>query len=356
MGLEKLRQEIDAIDKNIIKLINERYRHVQEVGKWKKNCSHAIYVPEREKSLLENLEKFNEGPLTNKTLRAVYREIMSGALALEHPLNIAFFGCEASFTQLAALAKFGRSVNYVPRSSISDVFNDVEAERVNYGCVPIENSTEGPVNHTLDMLINSSVQICSEINMKIHHNLMAECEMSKIKKVYSHIQVIGQCRSWIQQNLPGVEVVEASNSTKAAEIAKQEKFSAAIASSLAAEIYKLNILAENIEDAPDNTTRFMILGKQEPQKTGDDKTSICFAIRDRIGALYDSLLPFKEEGITLSMIESRPSKRRNWEYFFFIDLLGHKTDKHVKKSLDKLENMAQSLRILGSYPRSNHIL
>lgn len=351
--LKDLRSKIDAIDRKIVKLINERYRHVLDVGKWKKGCSHAIYVPEREKAVFENLEKINNGPMTNITLRAVYREIMSGAIALEHPLRVGFFGLEASYTHLAAMAKFGHSVDYSHKNSISDVFNDLEADRIDYGCVPIENSTEGAVNHTLDMFINSNAKICSEINMRIHHNLMAKCSKKEIKKVYSHIQVLSQCRCWLQENLPGVEIVEAANSTKAAETAAREKYSAAISSSLAAEIYKLKILAENIEDIPDNTTRFMIIGKQEPKKTGDDKTSICFALKDRVGALYDSLLPFKNQKITLTMIESRPSKKKNWEYYFFIDMLGHRTDPKIQKALDELEGMSQAMRVLGSYPRFN---
>ncbi|MFZ2654493.1 MAG: prephenate dehydratase [Victivallales bacterium] len=354
--LNELRKEIDNIDEQIIKLINERYRHVIEIGHLKKKTSHEIYVPEREKSLIARLDKLNKGPMTPQAMRAIYREVMSGAISLEKPLRIGFFGPEASFTHLAALGKFGHCAKYVPKTSISDVFNDVEAERIDYGVVPIENSTEGAINHTLDMLINSSVKICAEINMRIHHNLLAKCRKNQIKKVYSHAQVLGQCRSWIQENLPGVETIETSSSTKASKIASEEKYSAAISSTLAAEIYKLKIIADNIEDNADNTTRFLVLGWQEPRQTGDDKTSICYAIKDRVGALYDSLLPFKNEKVTLTMIESRPSKRKNWEYYFFLDFHGHHEDPAPQKALVKLREMCQFVRILGSYPRSRDIL
>ncbi len=354
--LNELRKEIDGIDEKIIKLINERYKHVIEIGHLKKKTSHEIYVPEREKSLIDRLDKINKGPMTPQALRAIYREIMSGAISLEKPLKIGFFGPEASFTHLAALGKFGHCASYVAKASISDVFNDVEAERIDYGVVPIENSTEGAINHTLDMLINSTVKICSEINMRIHHNLLSKSGMKDIKKVYSHAQVLGQCRSWLQEHLAGVEIVESSSSTKASKIASEEKFSASISSSLASELYKLNIIADNIEDSADNTTRFMVIGRQEPRPTGDDKTSICFAIRDRVGALYDSLLPFKDEKITLTMIESRPSKRKNWEYYFFLDFLGHIEDPAPQRTLEKLKDMCQFVRILGSYPRSKDML
>ncbi len=355
-NLNELRKKIDGIDGQILKLINERYRHVIEVGHFKKKTAHAIYVPEREKAIIERLDKLNKGPLTPHALRAIYREIISGAISLEKPLTIGFFGPEASFTHLAALGKFGHCAKYVPKASITDVFSDVEAERIDYGVVPIENSTEGAINHTLDMLINSSVKICSEINMRIHHNLLAKCRKEQIRKVYSHAQVLGQCRSWIQENLPGVEVIESSSSTKASKVASEEKYSAAISSTLAAELYRLDIIADNIEDIADNTTRFLVLGWQEPRPTGDDKTSICYAIKDRVGALYDSLLPFKNEKVTLTMIESRPSKRKNWEYYFFLDILGHHEDAAPQKALEKLKDMCQFVRILGSYPRSRDIL
>jgi len=244
----------------------------------------------------------------------------------------------------------------VAKASISDVFNDVEAERIDYGVVPIENSTEGAINHTLDMLINSTVKTCSEINMRIHYNLLSKSGMKDIRKVYSHAQVLRQCRNWLQGHLPGVETVESSSSTEASKIASEEKYSASISSSLAGELYKLNVVADNIEDNADNTTRFMVIGRQEPRPTGDDKTSICFVIRNRVGALYDSLLPFKDGKITLTMIEIRPSKCKNREHYFFLDFLGHAKDPAPQRTLEKLKEMCQFVRILGSYPRSKDIL
>lgn len=357
MDISELRKGIDEIDEKILELINKRYELVKKVGEWKNSHASAIYVPEREKSIYKRLEKLNKGPASKEALIAIFREIMSGALALEKPLEIAYFGQEASFTHLAALAKFGHCATYIPRSSIRDVFSDVETSRLDYGVVPVENSTEGAVNHTLDMFINSSAKICAEVNMRIHHNLLAASgNIKDIKKIYSHAQVFGQCRNWLQENMPHAELIEVSNSSKAAQRAKKEKNSAAIASSLAAEIYKLKILSANIEDNLDNTTRFLVIGRQDPSPTRDDKTSICYAIKDRVGALYDSLLPFKEENITLTLIESRPSKRKNWEYFFFVDLLGHISDEKVKKALAKVEQTCQFMKILGSYPRTGDIL
>ncbi len=356
MDLNEIRVGIDAVDKKIVELLNERFEYVKKVGEWKKNKNHEIYVPEREKALLEKLSDINKGPISNEVLRSIYREIMSGAIALEQPLNISYLGPEASFSQLAALAKFGRSVEYSSKSSISDVFKDVEIERSDYGCVPIENSTEGAVNHTLDMFINSNVSICAEINMKIHHNLMASCKFNEINKLYSHAQVLGQCRNWILEKLPNVELIEVSSTTKAAKFAMVEKKSAAIASTLAAEKYNLNILFKNIEDNADNTTRFMVISKQKPKVTNDDKTSLCFAIKDKIGALYECLVPFKNKGVTLTLIESRPSKKKNWEYFFFVDMLGHVSDENIKEAINELEEMCQFVKILGSYPKSNFMV
>jgi len=353
MSLDELRKQIDNIDQQIVNLLNKRCRVVAEIGKAKMKGGKKIYVPEREKQLLSRLEKINKnGFLPQKSLHAIYREIMSAAISIEKPLEIAYFGQEASFTHLAAYSKFGHAPKYSAKATISDVFNDVDAERYDYGVVPIENSTEGVVNHTLDMLVNSSVKICSEINMRIHQNLLSNCDIKKIKKIYAHAQCFGQCRLWLQENMPGVENIEVSSTSKAAEFAAHEKNSAAIASSMAAKIYKLKIVAEKIEDNPYNTTRFLVIGKQEPNPTGDDKTSICYAVKDRVGALYDSLVPFKKHGITLSMIESRPSRRKNWEYFFFVDLKGHISDENLTKAIEELTEICQFVKILGSYPQS----
>lgn len=353
MNIDELRREIDKLDSEIVRLLNHRYKLVEKVGEWKKNCDHEIYVPEREKALLNKLEKINKGPMKNETLQAVYREIMSGALALEEALKIAYLGPSASFSELAAYSKFGRSVEYIPKTGISGVFHEVETGRADYGCIPIENSTEGAVNHTLDKFIGSNTKICAEINLRIHHILMGKCELCEIEKIYSHAQVFGQCRAWIQEHLSNAELIELASTARAAEKAAVEKNSAAIASTLAAELYGLNIIMENIEDNSENTTRFMIIGNQEPKATGDDKTSICFSVKDRVGILYESLLPFKNNGITLTMIESRPSRKRNWEYFFFVDVLGHRDDEKLSKAISELSEHCQFIRILGSYPRAD---
>ncbi|MHB9139287.1 MAG: prephenate dehydratase [Victivallaceae bacterium] len=351
MNIEELRNEIDQIDQQIVTLINQRYLHVKDVGKLKKSSSSAIYVPEREKALLDKLLKLNKGPMTQRALRAIYREIMSGALELEHPIRITFFGEEGSNTHLAALAKFGHSVTYMPSTTIAGVFKDIETGRTDYGCVPVENSTEGAINYTLDTLITSSANICAEMDLRIHHNLMAKCGREEIKKVYSHPQVLGQCRIYLQEKLPGVEVIEAGSSTKAAAIAAAEPNVASISSSVAAELFNLTVLEENIEDFSNNTTRFLIIGNQEPAPTGDDKTSVCFAIKDKVGALYDSIKPFKDEGITMTMIESRPTKSSNWEYCFFVDILGHRSDAKIVRAFAEVEKQCKFLKILGSYPR-----
>lgn len=351
MVLDKIRVKIDEIDRQIVELLNLRYRQVEKVGDWKKENGSPIYVPEREKALLAKICEFNEGPMTDDILRAVYREIMSGALKLESSLKVTYFGSPGSFTHQAALSKFGNSVELHAEDTIAAVFKAIEAERSDYGCVPIENSTEGAVTHTLDTLVNTDLSICAELNLSIHHYLMSNSPFEQIKRVYSHIQVLGQCREYLQKNLPGVDLIETANSPKAASIAVAEEGSAAISGKIAAELFDLNILAKNIEDFSNNTTRFLILGKQSTQATGDDKTSVCFAINDKIGALYDCLEPFKNKGITLTKVESRPMKNSNWEYCFFIDVLGHRDDKIIQEAFDQLKNSCSFFKILGSYSR-----
>lgn len=350
MDLQELRIKIDSIDRGIVRLLNDRYEVVKQVGEWKRERGEPIYVPEREKALLEKLETLNWGPMPNSTLRAVYREIMSGALRLENPLKVAFFGPEATFTHLAAKMKFGHGVDYISKGTIADVFHAVESGKCDYGCVPVENSTEGVVNYTLDMLMDSSVKICAEINMRIQQCLLSNAERSKIKVVYSHAQSLGQCRNWLAEHLPGVETVSVVSNSRAADLASREEGAAAIGSELAADAYGLKIVEKGIQDNPNNTTRFLVTGTQEVKPSGKDKTSICFAIKDRVGALYDCLLPFKHAGVTLTMIESRPSKRRNWEYLFFVDMLGHATNPEIAAALGELNTLAHSLKVLGSYP------
>lgn len=324
-----------------------------QIGRLKAKSNKSAYSPDREKVVYERIERQNKGPIADETLKAVYREIMSGSLALEKSLKIAYMGPPASFSNIAALKKFGSSVRYVPVNSITEVFAEVEHDRADYGVVPIENSIEGAVNYTLDMFMESDLKICSEISLEISHNLLAKCRMDRIKKVYSNPQVFGQCRMWLESNLPRVELIEVSSTTKAAEIAVKEKYSAAIASLLAAECYGLEIVARSIEDSARNVTRFLVIGKIESNPTGKDKTSIMFSLKDRIGALHDMLAPFKKHKINMTKIESRPSKKKPWEYYFFIDMIGHYQDKNVKKAMGELRNVCAHVKILGSYPVSN---
>lgn len=350
--LQNLRLQIDGIDRQILALLNQRYEVVKKVGEWKHAHNQPIYVPERERMLLEKLENLNPGPMSSETLRAIYREIMSGSIKLELPIRIAYLGPEATYTHLAARNVFGQSVEYDPRASIKDVFHDVENGRCNYGVVPVENSTEGVVNYTLDILIDSSVFICSEVHLDIRHCLLANSSKEEIRTIYSHAQSLEQCRNWLDLHMPGVERVPVVSNARACQLAKQEPRAGAIAGSLAAEVYGLSIQERDIQDNPDNMTRFFVMGRQEPAPTGNDKTSIVFSIKDKVGGLQECLKCFSDMGVSMSMIESRPLKKRNWEYIFFIDLAGHKEDAPVRNALEKLEAMCTFFKILGSYPRA----
>ena len=350
MNLDLLREQIDGIDRQIVSLLNQRYEIVREVGKWKQERGLPIYVPEREKALLEKLASLNQGPMLRSTLFAIYREIMSGAYPLEAQLHIAYLGPAATYSHQAAKQRFGSSVEYFPMPGIADVFRDVESGKADFGVVPVENSTEGVVNHTLDLLLESPVKVCAEINLPIHHSLLSRSELSGIRKIYSHPQSLAQCRLWLTEHLPMAERIESSSNTRAAELAAQEPGAAAICSDLAATVYGLNIIEEKIEDNPKNTTRFFVIGNQDNNPSGKDKTSLCFAVQDRVGALYECLLPFRDSGLTLTMIESRPSKKINWEYVFYVDLLGHISDPVVETALEQLRKHTSFLKILGSYP------
>ena len=350
MSLNKLRKKIDSLDTRITELLNLRAKIILNIGKLKNKSGASVYSPDREREVLRRLALLNKGPLNNKALEAVYREIMSACLALEKPITIAYMGPEASFSNLAALKRFGSQVQYLACESIADVFLEVERGSADYGVAPIENSIEGAISYTLDMLVDSDLKICSQIILDVSHNLLANCAKNKIKRVYSNPQIFGQCRIWLQENLPGVELIEVSSSTRAAQISVKEKGSACIASSLAAKVYKLKTIAADIEDSPHNITRFFVVGNTNVGKTSHDKTSILFSIKDSVGALHEMLLPFKKYKINLTKIESRPSKKKAWDYYFFVDLEGHIESPHVKKALTELENKCKFLKILGSYP------
>jgi len=350
MKLQKLRQKIDALDQSIIDLLNIRAKITVDIGKIKIASGKSIYSPERENQVLKKLARCSKGPLSRQALEAIYREIMSAGLALEKKLVIAYMGPRASFSNLAALKRFGALVEYLACKNISDVFLEVERGSADYGVVPVENSIEGAVSHTLDVFAESDLKICSQVILDVSHNLLANCPKAKIKRVYSNPQVFGQCRIWLQENLPCAELVDVSSTTHAAEIAAREKNSAAIASLLASKVYGLKVFASNIEDSPHNITRFFVIGKDAPSRTGEDKTSVLFSIKDRVGALYDMLMPFKKYGINLTKIESRPSKKKAWEYYFYIDICGHQLDQKVKKALSELDKKCTFMKILGSYP------
>jgi len=350
MPLKKIRRQIDNIDRKILTLLNKRASRILAIGRVKKARRASIYAPAREKEILARLTRANKGPLTHENLRAIYREIMSASFALEKPLVIAYLGPRATFTHLAAMKRFGASVTYLPCNSIGDVFLEVEKDNADYGVVPIENSIEGAVSHTLDMLVDSDLKVCAQIMLDITHNLLGRGPKTRVRHIYSNPQVFGQCRLWIESNIPKADLVEVSSTTRAAQIAAKEKNAACIASLLAAKEYNLKVIARGIEDSPHNITKFLVIGKFESEPTRDDKTSIMFSIKDRVGALHDMLMPFKRHGINLTKIESRPSKRRAWDYFFFMDLLGHRSEKRVQKALAELEEKCKFLKVLGSYP------
>ena len=352
--LDKLRSNIDKIDDEILKLLNKRAGYVLEIGNIKRGKNVKFYKPERERQILERITRSNTGPFPNDALKAIYREILSASLSLEEPLKVTCLGPLATFTHLAALRHFGSSASFVPVDSIKKVFENVETGKAEYGVVPIENSNEGVVSYTLDMFMDSELKVVAEIILEVSHNLLSrQIDKAKIKKIYSHPQALAQCRGWLESNMPGVITKESTSTSKAAELASREANAGAIASELAARMYDLNILEKNIEDSRHNITRFLVISKEFPPKTGNDKTSVMFSIKDRPGSLYEILLPFKKANINLTKIESRPSKRKAWEYIFFVDMEGHIEDKKVKKALAFLKGGCLYLKILGSYPQGN---
>ncbi len=351
MSLDEYRKKIDTLDKKIIHYLNERTKVALKIGDHKKDNGTPIYSPDRESQVYAKIAKLAEkGPLPQDSLKAVYREIMSAALALEHPMTIAYLGPEATFTHLASISKFGSSVSYMSCSNIGDVFTEVEKGNADYGVIPIENSTEGVVNYTLDMFVDSELKICSEIVQNIQHNLMSKAALKDIEKIYSHPQVFGQCRTWLKKNAPRVELIETMSTTQAAQKASKETASAAIGSKLAATMYGLDILAEKIEDSSGNRTRFLVIGESVPKKTKKDKTSLMVSIKDKVGALYEMLEPIRKSKVNMTKIESRPSKKKVWDYFFFIDFQGHVDDPKVQKMLKEMEKKVRFLKVLGSYP------
>jgi chorismate mutase/prephenate dehydratase len=355
MTLGEIRSRIDAIDSQLLELLNQRANLVHEVGVLKKRDGVSIYAPEREEKLLRSLIELNErkkGRLPATAVRAIYREIMSASFALEKGLTIAYLGPVATWSHQAAREKFGASVEYAAQSSIAEVFNVVARGKADYGVVPIENSTEGAVNYTLDQFMDSELRICAQFSLRIENNLLAKIPRKEIRVVYTHPQVIGQCRQWLRHNLPHVDLIEVSSTAGAAELASKEPNSAAIAGRMAAEVYGLEVLDASIQDSPNNTTRFLIIGPDGCPPSGDDKTSLMFSVQDKPGALFSALAPFKDLKINMSKIESRPSGRKAWEYFFFVDIDGHAEDGPLVKALAELQKHCSFVKILGSYPKS----
>ncbi len=355
MTLSEIRKKIDAIDEQLVRLLNERADLVHEVGQVKKAEGTSIYAPEREEQVLRALLEKNRahaGRLPEKAIRAIYREIMSASLALEKDLTIAYLGPEATYTHQAARSKFGASVNYAAQVNIADVFDRVARGQADYGVVPIENSTEGAVNHTLDVFMDSELRICAQILLKIENNLIAKIPRAEIRKVYSHPQVFGQCRHWLRNNLRDVDLIEVSSTTRAAELAASEPHAAALAGRMAAEVYGLEILDAAIQDSPNNATRFLVIGHAASPATGEDRTSLMFTVQDKPGALFHALEPFDRLKISMSKIESRPSKRKAWEYFFFADVDGHATEPQLQEALSELEKHCTFVKILGTYPKT----
>jgi chorismate mutase / prephenate dehydratase len=350
MHLSDHRQAIDDIDKTIVKLLNERTQHVLAIGELKIARGDAIYAPHRELAVFERVCKQNQGPITNESLRAIYREIMSGAIALQKTQTIAYLGPEATFTHQAAIERFGSSLRYAPQKTIADVFIEVSKHRADYGVVPVENSTEGVVTHTLDMFVDSDLKIVSQIVLPIQHCLLGHKDFKAIKKLYVHPQALAQCRDWLRLHLPDVEIIETSSNARSAELAVKDPRAAAIAGILAAEKYRLTILETDIQDNSQNATRFLVLGRQFTEPTRRDRTSIMFSVAHKVGALHGAIDPFRRFRINMSKIESRPSKRRAWEYFFFVDCDGHYSNPKVAQALAQLKKHCNFVKILGSYP------
>lgn len=349
--LKKLRTKIDKIDEDILGLLNRRARVVLQVAHLKRSTNSKFYSPLREQEIIDRLRSLNKGPFPNNALRPVYREIMSASLSLENPLKIAFFGPHSTFTHLAALRHFGTSMDFTPFKNIKGVFEAVDTGKTDFGVVPVENSSEGVVNYTLDMFMDYDLKINAEVMLEISHNLLSKSgDKADIKKIYSHPQPIAQCRNWLEANMPNIPLLESASTAAAAELAAKDPSVAAIASELAAKIYDLHFVERHIEDSRRNFTRFLVIGQEETPRTGHDKTSIMFSVKDKVGALYDILSPFKKAKINLTKIESRPSKRKAWEYIFFVDMLGHKEDKKVARAIDEMKEICLFLKILGSYP------
>lgn len=354
--LQPIREQIDVHDREIVRLLNERLTLACEIGRLKRSAGGQIYVPEREDAVLRKAASLNQGPIKTEALQAIYREIMSAAIALEKPLQIAYLGPEATYTHAAAIKKFGASVDYQPIATIGDIFTAVEKGEADYGIIPIENSTEGSVREALDGFVESELKAVAQIYLEINHAIISATPMEKIEKVYSKDQALAQCRAWLQRHLPHAQLIDTASTAKAVEIARTEPGAAAIAAELAAQAQGVPVLAKNIQDRNDNTTRFFVVGKKAsgPVGGGRDMTSLVISLGEAAaahsGALMKMLTPFSSRGLNLSKVESRPSKRRAWDYLFFIDVSGHHDDPAMKEAINELRAFCPLVKWLGSYP------
>ncbi|GAB4385158.1 MAG: prephenate dehydratase [Phycisphaerales bacterium] len=367
-ALAALRKKIDSLDARLVQLINERAKMVVEIGRLKKSGATPVYAPHREAEVLERALALNKGPLSNRTIESVFRELMSGSFALEHPIRIGYLGPPGSYSHLAATKHFGSSVSFEDLHEISGVVVEVRRGHVDYGLVPIENSTGGGISETLSALQEHAghVHVYAEVQIAIHHALLANCEPSQIRRIHSKPEALGQCRTWLATQFPRAELIPAPSSSRAAQTAVEEDRiaesigappgSAAIGSTLAGQLYGLRALFEEIEDNPNNITRFYVLSQQRAKRSGDDKTAIMFNTVDKPGALVSVLRVFEEAGINLTHIDKRPSGRENWQYTFFIDAQGHRDDPAMKKAIREAEKHCRELIVLGSFPRSKRIL
>jgi len=356
MSLEQLRKKIDQIDQKLVELLNERAQVVIEIGKIKNKADKPIYAPDREKEILAKITAANKGPLPDKCLVAIWRELMSGSFVLERPLRIGYLGPEGSFSHTAAMLKFGQSVEYEPVADIASIFEEVSRGHCDLGLAPVENTMGGGVIETLDALIDSDVRICAEVLMAIHHNLLANCALEQIEKIYSKPEVFAQCRKWLSTTLQHAGQIPVASTARAAQLAASEPKAAAVGSRVAAELYGLGIVCENIEDIANNVTRFLVISQEDAKPSGDDKTAILFSTAHKAGALADVLEVFKRYEVNLTNIESRPSKKRQWEYYFFVDFLGHRSESRVQQCLEEARKHCLQLSVLGSFPRATELL
>lgn len=355
-ALAACRAQIDRLDGQIVKLLNERARVVVDVGRIKRETDTPTYAPDREQQVLERVRGYNQGPLPDSCLEAIWRELMSGSFALERPLRVGHLGPSGSFSHLAARRKFGANVEYDNLEDIHAVFDEVARGHIDLGLVPIENSAIGGIGETLDSFLDSSVRIFAEVLISIHHNLLSNSEPNQIKRIYSKPEVFSQCRRWLSIQLRSADRVPTASSARAAELASKEPDTAAIGSSLAGEIYGLHTQFARIEDDPNNITRFFVISTRQAQPSGDDKTAVMFTTEHKTGALAGVLDVLRDHKLDLTHIDKRPSRRVNWEYYFFVDFLGHASDPNVVAALEAAKAHCLNLTILGSFPRAKEVL